>query len=315
MGEKHGSSIRSSTPPLFVSTVLTFFITLGLNSLVQYWITPQLQVRRGGMVTTIDGSYLPLDIVNYASSGLGRVQIYVPSDLTPADIVVSRPVIINRVDGSVPANGRVLFELSSLQPRSLTRIFIPATSEDCCAVAHVGGLRVDVLQDDNVPLEWQTPLLNAALVALIVTLGQYVLVRLSEHQISLIGMEIDHVNLRLATAERELKTAKREQDKLRRLTARLKNLLVLRITEYSKELTFWRDTLRKACGSSAESEHQAQRLIEAITDTLKTYGTRDKVSRDYVYLSRIRDILEEEESGLETFQDQDDRLEPPKAQA
>lgn len=55
-------------------------------------------------------------------------------------------------------------------------------------------------------------------------------------------------------------------------------LLLARLSDYAKELTFWRDTLRKAIYQSTKDRNSAEALIRTVTKGLRTYSTLGKNS-------------------------------------
>jgi hypothetical protein len=87
------------------------------------------------------------------------------------------------------------------------------------------------------------------------------------------------------------KELKREQEDLKKKLKdtetryhKYRLLYVARISEYRKELDFWRDTLRKTINNSEISE----KIIKEITASLKTYGTLysdDDIELDYIKIA------------------------------
>ena len=73
----------------------------------------------------------------------------------------------------------------------------------------------------------------------------------------------------------------------------MKRLLLSRLADYSRELSFWRDSLRKALGPSPDGTRRAESVIDAITDNLKTYGTREHSPRDFRTLEVLSDLIDE----------------------
>lgn len=63
-----------------------------------------------------------------------------------------------------------------------------------------------------------------------------------------------------------------------------------RISDLQKELSFWRDTVRKMLYNSQNEFQTADKVIETVTSTLKTYTTRkrsDKNMDELLYLAQL----------------------------
>lgn len=63
-----------------------------------------------------------------------------------------------------------------------------------------------------------------------------------------------------------------------------------RISDLQKELSFWRDTVRKILYNSQNEFQTADKVIEAVTSTLKTYTTRksgDENMDELLYLAQL----------------------------
>lgn len=70
----------------------------------------------------------------------------------------------------------------------------------------------------------------------------------------------------------------------------LKSYYTIRIAQLSKELTFWRDTIRKLLYDSRKEFQTADKVIETVTATLKTYTTRehnDEKMDEMLYLAQL----------------------------
>jgi uncharacterized protein YeeX (DUF496 family) len=77
---------------------------------------------------------------------------------------------------------------------------------------------------------------------------------------------------------RSLEERHREIDKN---LARARVLLLARLSDYAKELEFWRDTVRKILYSVSKDDKASEKIISAVTDTLKTYSTRSDSLREF----------------------------------
>ena len=93
--------------------------------------------------------------------------------------------------------------------------------------------------------------------------------------------------------EKEIDRSKEITDMI--IKDRLKNRLTLqkKLADYSKELNFWRDTIRKLLYKSKNSKLDEDTIFRTVTNNLKTYRTSEKC--DYRELEDIIIELKEDE--------------------
>ena len=74
---------------------------------------------------------------------------------------------------------------------------------------------------------------------------------------------------------------------------RIKILLLARLSDYSKELTFWRDTIRKILYSMSKTgKKAAEEVIKEVTATLKTHSTLSESEDDFETIKMASLLLE-----------------------
>lgn len=69
-----------------------------------------------------------------------------------------------------------------------------------------------------------------------------------------------------------------------------------RFSDYSRELAFWKDTIRKLLYTYGESKNDADKFFDAITDSLKTYTTKKIDKQDYRVINYIARRIAERQS-------------------
>lgn len=73
-------------------------------------------------------------------------------------------------------------------------------------------------------------------------------------------------------------------EKLQKESAKIKILYVSRISEYAKELSFWRDTIRKIMYNSESKNLNSELIIDTVIKSLKTYHTRNQKDIEFTTL-------------------------------
>ena len=81
----------------------------------------------------------------------------------------------------------------------------------------------------------------------------------------------EKAHVRLADVEGHLEKAKAE---IRNENARIRLLLLARMSDYSRELEFWRDTIRRLMYAHVPNKATLEELLNDISASLKTFSTR-----------------------------------------
>ena len=87
---------------------------------------------------------------------------------------------------------------------------------------------------------------------------------------------------------------------LERRSGRYKTLMLARLADYSKELEFWRDTVRKVLYTALGDNKAADKLIESVSSNLKTYQTRSRTDIDFSTVEALARLLADSGQGGET---------------
>lgn len=85
----------------------------------------------------------------------------------------------------------------------------------------------------------------------------------------------EEINTAQETLENATKEDKKQREILKKETQELRSYFLVRNSQLRKELSFWRDTVRKLLYNSKDEFQSADRVVETVTSTLKTYTTRE----------------------------------------
>jgi hypothetical protein len=75
------------------------------------------------------------------------------------------------------------------------------------------------------------------------------------------------------------------------MTDRIKILLLARISDYAKELQFWRDTVRKVLYQTSHEQSTSEKLINQVTQALGTHTARTGETLDFDVIKAAAGIL------------------------
>jgi len=125
---------------------------------------------------------------------------------------------------------------------------------------------------------------------------------------------------KIAVANENLETSKKQYDKeqadanerIKKLEVihqeqekniqRYRLILLARISDYEKELAFWRDTIRKIIYSAGGNKNQANEMINQITKVLETYHVQEKTV-DFQAVMTIAELLTNKDTGEKSIEE------------
>jgi len=258
-----------------ITVVITFGVTLLLNFLVDYTQRSRGAVSIGPPVILAGAVYLPLDLTNYENKPLNSIRITVPQYLAVNSIAASSPVTLSNVDGEPPLGPTKTIMLSGIEPRRSTKLLIRLEIEaDWYKVRPQNHHELQL--DLQLPEEVQNPIVRQLKSVLALALVYSVL----------LGFATWYQTGRLEAAQENarevLKTQADLKDELAKVRSemrvqslRIQIYLLARLNDYSRELSFWRDTIRKLL-TSGGSVPPPEKVVEQVTLSLRTFGTLDR---------------------------------------
>jgi hypothetical protein len=274
-----------------VTVALAFVVTLVMNTGLAVW-----RQNRGTMVIgdpIIGGSvaYRPVDISNDESDPLDGVIISVPRETDLGGILASRPVHIDDLPDNTGTLAARRIKISGIEPGFTTRLLLPIPELRLHGqVEAINPVQVNLdtrktdATGDRLTRALRIAASSAGLYALVVGVFAFwgfayqerlrAEARLAHEEFTkkqeALGRKADQTKSELLESQQELAQLQRE---LQGTWARLRILFVARLSDYRKELDFWRDTIRKVLYTQGRSEQDREALIREVTMSLKTYGT------------------------------------------
>ncbi len=81
--------------------------------------------------------------------------------------------------------------------------------------------------------------------------------------------------------DKQVNESKTAMDKNTATFARVKVILLARMSDYSRELNFWRDTVRKVLYGMTGGKEAGESLVKHVTESLQTHRARTGVEDDF----------------------------------
>lgn len=112
--------------------------------------------------------------------------------------------------------------------------------------------------------------------------------KISSKQVEKLKEKVEEEEKVLKLLEKSQEKTSKQEKELQRRTMKNKLLLERKISDYSRELNFWKDTIRKILYGISKDETQKKDVFEIVTENLKTYRTKEKC-----HYTELEDIIEE----------------------
>ena len=257
-----------------------FLVTFILTSVINWTTLENGTISTGAPLSIKQEWYIPVQVRNFRGKPLPDVQFSIPKTTSIDSIVSSVPVRIEEVPSTSGADETKKLCLSGVEEKTVVDLLLPIPGRDKAKlVSFLNPRSADIVL--NPPGDLESPtirLLKRSLETSIIyslIFALYLGFVFRSHQ--RIRKGVDEAKAKLEEQERECRRCKAESAEKAegavRIVKRLQILLLARIRDYEKELSFWRDTVRKVIYSMGDDKNAAKEFLLCVTKSLKTYGT------------------------------------------
>jgi hypothetical protein len=277
--------------------VITAVMTFVFQLVGAYLTTNKGEILVGSLTPYKEGNVLPIKITNISNKRLNDIHFAVPAAIRPEEIMTSFPIKIEAMADNLSRMKRLI--VSEVEEKSSIDLLLPVPPQvdvDSIEVLNAREKHIDVKYMGQE--EPETVLRKSVREALLFTGLTIIIIVLvvSINTLMLRRTEIDN-NKRIeevAKLQHQLTEIRENIQKTRVAHHRLRLFLGARVSDLQKELDFWRDTIRKLLYNSGK-KGDAEKVIEAVTDNLKTYRTRERSYTDYKTLMELLDASQKRE--------------------
>ena len=176
----------------------------------------------------------------------------------------------------------------------MTRFLVPVRDQGQAGLVRLVNARQMKLTVEPIS-ELQSPAgraVRAALLTAATTSVVYlVFILYEEARREKLKLDIEELNEKLRNLEVKGESGAEEQRAALKNVSRYKILLLARLSDYSKELDFWRDTIRKILYQATHEAKTAETIITQVSQSLKTYGTHDRHSDDFEVITTLATMI------------------------
>jgi hypothetical protein len=278
-----------------IATVaITFVITLALNLIIELLTQDKGAVMIGPVVTIQGQPYMPIDISNHAQEPLDNLVLTIPESTDSHSIISSSPIEVEEIPDVVGTSIRKRIQISGLEPRQVTQLLVPMADQDAAELVRLVnakqvGLAIERVEDIERPIS--LAMKDAVVTASIYAVMLAIMTFWHYGQLGDLREETEAISKKLDEAMAQAQELEEEASQITNKQKRIQILLLARLSDYSKELSFWRDTIRKILYQATGDSKGSETVINQVTETLRTYGTRSGAADDFETIEVLARML------------------------
>ncbi|KOR80609.1 hypothetical protein AM232_20715 [Bacillus sp. FJAT-21352] len=307
-----------------ITGVLAFITNLGITYLVQ----KDISIITIGDSTKLEEKQFLHPVNISAFEDIENLRVRVPGIITEKEIKSNIPINIEIVKNNINSTSDSVFEITKIPADSNVELILitDQSLNDKEIVVNGNGNKVDVEYTSELknPITGQiisiaaSAFLNAFLYTIILGIITYFANKGRDKKIAEVTNKLNEikedgenskVSLKEHLAHHKERSDQFEQssnealEKLELLSADLEKiqtnsmkkqiLLQAKLNDYRKELNFWRNTIRKIIYQSPNGEKKAEKLMEIVSSSLKTYQTNEKQNHDFESLKVLSKIIKD----------------------
>lgn len=266
---------------------LTFFVTLILNALLNYYTSDKGAVSVSSQVKLGSAGVVVVTIENYSSDFLSGLVLEVPSGFLISAITADPALVVEEIPSALKGPTKLL-KVSQVRPRHVSRLFMPlpdTTAPGTVRLSNLEATGLSLRHDDRL----ESPLRNAIFTAFLVALLYAIVEGVSTYFVAKrqreLGTKMDDLkekhDVAAADWKKKRESIEKDVERLRSLMAKQRLLLQSRLHDYSKELSFWRNAVRTLLVQSGARPEVGEELVERVTTELKTFSTRADAEKNF----------------------------------
>ncbi|WP_375171866.1 hypothetical protein [Marinobacter sp.] len=273
--------------------VLVFFVTLAMNWIVETLTADSGYIRTGEIVSIGYDRFMPIEIENYKSSPINGIKVLMPLGLQAKEIASSKPIQIEQVDTTVSSNQFNLFEISEVNGQAITRILVPLKFEDsrCCQFLNSKELKLELKNDDDVVNPVRSAFFDGAQTAAIYSILMFFLAVWLKSKIEALKHEIESLSKKNESSIEQTDKLREDLNEIRKIYKRQRVFLLRRVSDYGKEVEFWRNTMRKMLIAKGVDKNSTKNMLREISKALGTMSTHGSTSDEYEDFKALKEVI------------------------
>ncbi|SES12920.1 hypothetical protein [Salipaludibacillus aurantiacus] len=302
--------------PIFAAAIL-----FSSNVIFVYFFDNNAEVKIGTPTQVQEDSFaIPIDIHTF-NEGISDLRIGIPVNINENNIFSNKPINIYFQNNNIGLEDSSAIIIEEIVANNNLQIILEVdqfiSDQDIEVYSNKGNINVEYLSQKDSPVISQIKnlILYALLYAII--LGIVTFFNIKDRDKKVEKVEEQHKNVlqtsektaqdtekRLSEIKKELETDRLKLEKLEDKyikhlndSKKINILQKAKLNDYRKELSFWRDTIRKILYQMPGDEDKAKELIRIVTHSLKTFQTNEKNEPDFESLKVLTKMISDYENN------------------
>jgi|GEM_PF-3818310 hypothetical protein len=274
--------------------LITVLITSLVSLALQYILSiNQCNVSIGTSIVSNNKIMTPITIKNNSSNkAIKKIAISVAQYNQITDGITSLSYQINQTN-----NNLVINYIPPKETVSLILVTKDILNLEDVKIVYDGRINTTYLEKKSVT--YLLIITQAIIYGLMFILSQYFIdkkILNFKSQLIVSKEEIERLDKKLEETEKYQENLLKRCDDLKKEEYKTRLYYISRMKSYSKELDFWKDTIRKILYQSSTGEINETVIFDTVTKTLKTYGTRNNSDSNYEEITYLAEIMNKEEN-------------------
>ncbi len=291
--------------------IVTLLITLGFNVLATRLLEDKGKVTVESPIANSGNLVSEVRIENWSAKSLDGLILVVPASVTLPSVLASAPISIEEVSGYSGTADLKRLKFSGIPPNRVVRIEIPVPSRkstDDFQLPNIVDLRLqsqwgEYERDPNSAF-WAETMSSTISYAVLFGIFAYFMQGWFTSRFEKQNKRAEEIDAKyeaLVKSRDELREELRVSgQKNRGEWLRYRMYLLSRLSEYTKELDFWRDAIRSILMSGGAGKLQAEEVIKKVSATLHTYGTQGRLDGEAESILEMARLLTKPEASQQS---------------
>ncbi len=276
-----------------ISIVVTFVVTMMLNVGIEIVFKSNGSIQIDEIQLASGAVAAIVRVENYSRERINDLKILIPKDSQINKISTSTPIQIEGVNKEISTSKQKIVSFSLIPSKAVSTLIIPVPEGGlCCSVINYEELNLEFKSADDVLMPSMQALYKGLQTAVIYTLFFAFFLFWYKARINELATKLESIE------EKYYGLAESTNKRIRDIDlkfGRHKLILLKRLSDYTKELDFWRDSIRKTLYQSDVSSSTAEKIIAHVTQKLGTFGTRSNSAEEFDTIQALaQDIVDQE---------------------
>lgn len=301
-----------------ISSVLLGIGSLLINLLFSYLFVDKGVVRIGEPIEVGQSQFqTSISILNSTDKNISNIEFSLPLNVEKKDIITSQPIVIKKVNANYGINNGSIFNIPDILGNQKVTMIITSSkiiNSDQVKI-NKNGNSIEVEYFNKVTSPFKKTMLslviNSLMFIVLLTVANYLIDRRSQKRMEefreLAGIRENDLKESLKLVSDWQEDLKKDREELKEevdiLHKKIKEinynntkwkiLYKSKLSDFRKELDFWKDTVRRVIYKAGENKIDSQELFNIVTTNLQTYQTKTNANDHYETLKVMSKMFEE----------------------